>query len=76
MNIYVAATSFPFHSLHAIGITKFVLYFNVKAEVGSFEGVWVMRLSDCIVRVLIYCNLPDLLHRTSGSAQPPLPAGT
>ncbi len=26
-----------------------------------------MRLSDYIVRVLIYCNLPGLLHQNAGS---------
>lgn len=48
---------------------RLVLSFSVKAEVHSFEGRVGMRLSDYIVCVLIYYNLPGLLHRTSGSAQ-------
>ena len=30
-----------------------------------------MRLSDCILCVLIYCNLPGLLHRNAGSVRFP-----
>ncbi len=39
---------------------RLVLSFSVKAEVHSFEGRVGMRLSDYIVRVLIYCNLSGL----------------
>ena len=42
---------------------RLVLSFCAKAEVYSFEGRVGMRLSDYVVRVLIYCNLPGLLHR-------------
>ena len=52
-----------------------VLSFSVKPEVGSFEGVWVCVLV-IVFCVFIYCNLPDLLHQTSGSAQFPLHAGS
>ncbi len=48
---------------------RLVLSFCAKAEVHSFEVRVGMRLSDYIVRVLIYYNLPDLLHRTAGNAQ-------
>ena len=50
------------------GKTKLVLSFGAKAEVHSFEGRVGMRLSDYIVRVPIYCNLPGLLHQTAGNA--------
>lgn len=48
---------------------RLVLSFCAKAEVHSFEGCVGMRLSDYIVCVLIYCNLPDLLRRNAGSAR-------
>lgn len=38
---------------------RLVLSFSVKAEVRSFEGRVGMRLSDCILCVFIYYNLPD-----------------
>ena len=43
--------------------------FCAKVEVHSFEGRVGMRLRDCILYALIYCNLPDLLHQNAGSAQ-------
>ena len=55
---------------------KLVLSFGAKAEVHSFEEIVGMRLSDCILCVPIYYNVPGLLHRNAGSVQPPLPAGT
>ena len=54
---------------------RLVLSFSVKPEVGSFEGVWVCVLV-IVFCVFIYCNLPDLLQQTSGSAQFPLHAGS
>lgn len=54
---------------------RLVLSFCAKAEVHSFEGRVGMRLSDCIVRVLIYCNLPGLLHRISDSVRFHVPEG-
>lgn len=51
---------------------RLVLSFCAKAEVHSFEVRVGMRLSDYVVRVLIYYNLPDLLHRNAGNAQLPL----
>lgn len=42
---------------------RLVLSFCVKPEVHSFEECVGMRLSDYILCVLIYCNLPDLLHQ-------------
>lgn len=41
---------------------RLVLSFCAKAEVHSFEVRVGMRLSDYVVRVLIYYNLPDLLR--------------
>lgn len=35
-----------------------------------------MRLSDCILRVFIYYNLPGLLHRNAGNGRFPLRAGS
>lgn len=40
---------------------RLVLSFCAKAEVHSFEVRVGMRLSDYVVRVLIYYNLPDWL---------------
>ena len=48
---------------------RLVLSFCAKAEVHSFEVRVGMRLSDYVVRVLIYYNLPDLLHRIFDSVQ-------
>lgn len=44
-----------------------VLSLGAKAEVHSLEERVGMRLSDCILCVSIYCNLPDLLHRNAGN---------
>ena len=41
---------------------RLVLSFSVKAKVHSFEERVGMRLSDCILCVSIYCNLPNLLR--------------
>lgn len=54
---------------------RLVLSFCAKAEVHSFEVRVGMRLSDYVVRVLIYYNLPDLLPQISGNARFPLHAG-
>lgn len=51
---------------------KLVLSLGAKAEIHSFEGCVGMRLSDYILRVPIYCNLPDSFHRTVDSERFPV----
>lgn len=58
------------------GHNRLVLSFCAKAEVRSFEGRVGMRLSDCILCVSLYYNLPDLFHRNAGSERSPGRAGT
>lgn len=55
---------------------RLVLSFCAKVEVHSFEGCVGMCLSDYILCVPIYYNLPGLLRQTAGSARSPSHAGT